>query len=202
MTNLPDIFGNIDIYLFDQLMKGRFDHCKTILDVGCGGGRNIHYFLKEGHEVYAVDRNPEAVAMVKELSQRLAPQLPLANFVVANAEALPFGNYTFDLVISSAVLHFAVNKDHFEQMLYSAWRVLKAGGLFFCRLASDIGIEELVADMGNGRYLLPDGTERYLVNYKDLLHYTKVLDAELFEPIRSTNVSNQRVMTTWCMRKM
>ena len=201
MNNILNTFGNIDIYLFDQLLKGRFDDCKTMLDVGCGGGRNIHYFLKNGFDVHGVDLNPEAIASVKAMAQQLAPQIPSSNFVVARADELPYGDNTFDLVISSAVLHFANNTDHFEQMLYGAWRVLRPGGFFFARLASDIGIEGLVGSIGNGRYLLPDGSERYLVTYDDLVYYTRELNGELFEPIKTTNVSNLRAMTTWCMRK-
>ncbi|PQJ11829.1 class I SAM-dependent methyltransferase [Flavipsychrobacter stenotrophus] len=200
-NNLLSTFGNIDIYLFDQLLKGSFDACKTILDIGCGGGRNIHYFLKNGFVVHGVDLNPEAIVSVKELAQQLAPQIPSGNFIVARADELPYGDDTFDLVISSAVLHFANNTDHFEQMLYEAWRVLRPGGFFFARLASDIGIEGLVGSIGNGRYLLPDGSERYLVTYDDLVYYTRELNGELFEPIKTTNVSNLRAMTTWCMAK-
>ncbi len=201
-NNLINTFGNIDIYLFDQLLKGRFDDCKAILDVGCGGGRNIYYFLKNGFDVHGVDLNAEAIASVKEMAKQLAPQIPSSNFVVAKADELPYGDGTFDLVISSAVLHFANNTDHFEQMLYEAWRVLRSGGFFFARLASDIGIEGLVGSIGNGRYLLPDGSERYLVTYDDLVYYTRELNGELFEPIKTTNVSNLRAMTTWCMRKI
>lgn len=201
-NNLLNTFGNIDIYLFDQLLKGRFDDCKNMLDIGCGGGRNIHYFLKNGFDVHVVDLNAEAIASVKELAQQLAPQIPSSNFVVARADELPYGDGTFDLVISSAVLHFANNTDHFEQMLYEAWRVLRPGGFFFARLASDIGIEGLVGSIGNGRYLLPDGSERYLVTYDDLVYYTRELNGELFEPVKTTNVSNLRAMTTWCMAKI
>lgn len=199
---LLETFGNIDIYIFDQLLKGRFDGCKTVLDVGCGGGRNIIYFLKNGFEVYGIDEQKEAIEGVKQLSEQLAPDNPLDNFIVARAEQMPFPDATFDLAICNAVLHFARNKDHFDAMLHSVWRVLKPGGLLFARLASDIGIEPLVKSRGDGRYLLPDGSVRYLVNHDMLMRYTQELDGELFEPIKTTNVSNARCMTTWCVRKI
>jgi len=194
-------FGNIDIYLFDQLLKGRFDHCRTILDVGCGDGRNIVYFLKNGHDVYGIDQNADAIAAVKSLSDEVAPNSSSENFVVAKAENIPFEDATFDLVICSAILHFAKNKTNFEDMLHSSWRVLKPGGFYFARLASNIGIEALVTRNENGRYLLPDGTTRYLVNLAALTHYTKELNGELYEPIKTTVVDNLRAMTTWCIRK-
>jgi tellurite methyltransferase len=199
--NLQQLLGNIDIYLLDQLLKGTYNDCHTVLDAGCGGGRNLVYFLQNGYDVYGVDPNPEAIEAVKTLSQSLAPTNPLSNFMVAAAEHLPFADSSFDLVISSAVLHFARSEEHFESMLHSMWRVLKPGGFLFARLASDIGLESLVLPTGLGRYLLPDGSERFLVSEKMLLHYTRLLNARLHEPIKTTNVQNMRCMTTWCLQK-
>ena len=200
-NKLQQTFGNIDIYLFDQLLKGRYDNCKKVLDVGCGNGRNLIYFLRNGYEVFGVDPQPHAVETVKELSAALAPGNPLENFLVCSAEDLPFKDATFDLIISSAVLHFAKDVQHFDSMLQAMFRVLKPGGYFFARLASDIGIEQLVKPLGNSRYLLPDGSERFLVNEQALLQYTNKLGA-LYEPIKTTNVQNMRCMTTWCVQKV
>ncbi|MDB5249059.1 MAG: SAM-dependent methyltransferase [Segetibacter sp.] len=201
-NKLQESFGNIDIYLFDQLLKGTFDDCKSVIDVGCGYGRNIVYFLKSGFEVFGVDQNAAAIGEVKKLSKQLAPANPLENFRVALAEALPFGDYTFDVAISSAVFHFAKSEEHFDRMVRSVWRILKPGGYMFARLASNIGIENLVVDLGNGRCRLPDGSDRFLVDQQTLLDYTKKLNGQLFEPIKTTNVQNLRCMTTWCVRKM
>lgn len=198
---LQQLYGNIDIYLFDQLLKGTYDRCKKVLDAGCGGGRNLIYFLKNNYEVSGIDPNPGAISAVQQLATTLSPA-NTGSFTVASAENLPFADETFDLVISSAVLHFADNPDHFEQMIRSMWRVLKPGGYFFARLASDTGIETLVQPLGNGRYLLPDGSERFLVNQQILLKYTQSLNARLHEPIKTTNVQNLRCMTTWCLQKI
>lgn len=202
MNNLKQLYGNIDIYLFDQLLKGTFDDCNRIIDIGMGGGRNLPYFLQNGYEVYGIDPNPDAVINGKQLSATLAPQNPIDNFLVATAENLPFQSDFFDLAICSAVFHFAENHAHFDAMLRSVWRVIKPGGYLFARLASDIGIEELVSSLGNGVYLLPDGSTRYLVNQNTLLNYTAELGAQLFEPIKTTNVQNLRCMTTLCLRKI
>lgn len=201
-NDLQQLYGNIDIYLFDQLLKGTYDNCQSVIDVGCGAGRNIVYFLKNGYNVFGVDANAQAIDLVKELSARLAPQNPHQNFTVAAAEDMPFATAAFDLAICSAVLHFARNEDHFDAMVNSIWRVLKSGGFLFARLASDIGIETLVSNLGNGRYLLPDGSERFLVNEQTLLRYTYKLGGQLHEPIKTTNVQNLRCMTTWCLRKL
>ncbi len=200
-TDLHQLYGNIDIYLFDQLLKGTYSNCTKVLDAGCGEGRNLVYFLRNGYQVYGIDPNPEAVATVKQLSKELNPANPTRNFRIAFAEKLPFKDAYFNLVISSAVLHFAESAAHFESMLHSMWRVLKPGGYFFARLASDIGIEGMVQPLGNGRYLLPDGSERFLVSQQLLLDYTKSINGYLHEPIKTTNVQNLRCMTTWCVQK-
>ncbi|MGY3052866.1 tellurite methyltransferase [Pedobacter sp. UYEF25] len=199
--NLAEQFGNIDIYLLDQLLKGTYVNCESILDVGCGGGRNLVFFLKQGYKVFGVDPDADSVACVRELSKQLFLANPPSNFRVGFAEHLPFQNLQFDLVISSAVLHFAKSAVHFEAMLISMWSAIKPGGYFFARLASDIGIEDKVIPLGNGRYLLPDESERFLVNEGILLMLTNKLNAILYEPIKTTNVQNLRCMTTWCLRK-
>jgi len=194
-------FGQIDVYLFDQLLRGRFDNGRNILDVGCGSGRNLIYFLKNGFNVTAIDRDEKAVNQVQRLARDLAPQLPTDNFRVAKAEEIPFGKNHFDAVICNAVLHFATDESHFEKMLDEMWRVLKKGGLLFCRLASSIGLESRVKQITGRRYLLPDGTERFLVDEALLLDTTATLRAKLADPIKTTNVQNLRCMTTWCLSK-
>lgn len=200
-NTLREIYGNIDIYLFDQLLKGRYDASGKILDVGCGAGRNLFYFLHNDYEVFGIDPDPYAIKAVKELSATLAPANSLENFGVYSAENLPYENAAFDLIICNAVLHFAKDEQHFENMLRSIFRVLKSGGYFFSRLASDIGIETLVKPLGKRRYLLPDGSERFLVNEPMLVKYTDELGI-LYEPLKTTNVQNRRCMTTWCVQKL
>ena len=199
--NLRDEFGDIDIYLFDQLLKGRITPGMSVLDAGCGGGRNLIYFLRQNFQVFAVDSNPQAIQQVTQFAASLAPRLSSNNFQVADVEALPFPNEQFDLVISSAVLHFARDKHHFDRMLNEMWRVLKPGGMFFARLASSIGIEALIRPVGNGWFGLPDGSERFLVNEEMLAVAAKRLGAERLEALKTTNVENLRCMTTWVLQK-
>jgi tellurite methyltransferase len=193
---LQELYGNIDIYLFDQLLKGTYSGCGRVLDAGCGSGRNVHFFLKQGFDVFGVDKDPQAVAGVQQMALGFKQDSAAGHFVVAEVDELPFGDDSFDLVISSAVLHFAKNLEHFEAMLSSMWRVLKKDGYFFCRLASDIGIESSLHFVGNGRYILPDGSERFLVNQEMLLRLTRKLGGTLHEPIKTTVVQNMRSMTT------
>ena len=199
--DLHEQFGNIDIYLFDQLLKGRITPPMSLLDAGCGEGRNLIYFLRHDFDVWAVDANPQSIQQVRRLASKLAPNLPSESFLSADVAKMPLPSERFDLVISSAVLHFANDAQHFDGMLDEMWRVLKAGGMLFARLASSIGIEELIKPTVTGRYLLPDGTERFLVDEEMLAAASERLKASRVEPLKTTNVENLRCMTTWVVRK-
>ena len=198
---LRDWFGEIDIYLFDQLLKGRIRPGMNILDAGCGGGRNLCYFLRCGLDVSAVDNSAEAVEHVRALAGQLAPALTPEYFRTEPVEAMSFPTGGFDVVLSSAVLHFARDEEQFRAMVLEMWRVLKPGGLLFARLASNIGIEDRVERLEGRRHLLPDGSERFLVDESLLLALTRELGGVLADPLKTTNVQNLRCMTTWVMRK-
>ena len=201
MTDLQALFGQIDIYLFDQLLRGRIPAGTRVCDAGCGSGRNLVFFLREGYDVRAVDADRAAVDVVRSMAERLAPELSADNFRVEPVEKMSFPDRSVDFVISSAVLHFARDDDQFEAMLRECWRILDRHGIFFCRLASSIGIESRLRAVGAGRFLLPDGSERYLVTEDRLMELTARLGGELIDPIKTTIVQNQRAMTTWVMRK-
>ncbi len=200
-SDLRDEFGEIDIYLFDQLLKGRFDSRRAVLDAGCGSGRNLRWLLTHNFSVYALDNDPAAIARVRKLAASLAPSLPPAHFLTGNLVDLPWRDKTMDAVISSAVLHFADDEKEFDTMVRELWRVLKPGGLLFARLASTIGLEVAPRWLKGRRARLPDGSERFLVDEKFLLDWTDALGGRLVDPIKTTNVQNQRCMTTWVLEK-
>lgn len=200
--NLTSVFGGIDIYLFDQLLKGRIAAGDRILDAGCGSGRNAHYLLREGFDVYGVDENPRAIAAFGELAAEVGHPLADGHARLAPLDALPFDQGFFDVVICSAVLHFARDIKHFEGMVAELFRVLRPGGLFFARLASSAGIETQVRWLNDGksrRASLPDGSERYLTDETQLMRLTAHYGA-LLDPLKTTIVHGQRSMTTWVVR--
>ncbi|MEQ1646181.1 MAG: class I SAM-dependent methyltransferase [Pyrinomonadaceae bacterium] len=201
MPSLRERFGDIDIYLFDQLQKGRILSGMKILDAGCGGGRNIVWLMRNGFDVYAIDRDENAVEAVREMAENLAPALSQQNFQHASLESIPFPDKSFDWVICNAVLHFAEDRGQFDRMLAEQWRVLKPDGVFFARLASSIGIEKLLAPTSNGRYLMPDGSVRFVVDEQMLKDATASVSGRFLEPIKTTNVENLRCMTTWVLVK-
>lgn len=199
-SDLQAQFGDIDIYVFDQLLRGRLAPGMRVFDAGCGGGRNLVYLLRQGYDVCGNDANPGAIAQVRALAADLAPTRS-SDFRIEAIENTSFPEESADAVLASAVLHFARDDRHFEEMLRAMWRVLRPGGLFFARLASTIGIESQVQPLGHRRYRLPDGSDRYLVDAATLLRWTESLGGELVDPIKTTLVHEHRSMTTWVARR-
>lgn len=200
-TNLRDWFGEIDIYLFDQLLKGRFDPKMHVLDAGCGVGRNLVYFLKEGYNVCGVDTSADSIDRVRSLANAIAPHLPNENFHLEPVERMSFDDDRFDVVISSGVLHFARDESHWRDMIVEMWRVLKPGGIFFARMAATTCLEKEVVPLGGGLYRLPDGVIWFLANELIIREVSDSLPGELIEPLKTIVVHGVRSMSVWCLRK-
>jgi SAM-dependent methyltransferase len=197
--SLQQQFGSIDIYLFDQLLKGRLKPGMTLLDAGCGGGRNLVYFLRSGFSVFGVDVSAEAVHQIRTLAASVS-DISAENFRIEPVERMSFPDESFDVVLSSAVLHFAADEDHWRAMVNEMWRVLKPGGIFVARLASTIGQDQLQHVEGR-RYHLPDGSDRFLVDYEMLNKTTTALSGEWLEPFKTVVVHDQRSMSNWVLQK-
>ena len=201
-SDIAEEFGDIDIYVFDQLQRGRITRDMRVLDAGCGRGRNIEYMLKHGYDVWGNDASEAAVAATRALAHRVAPQLSATErFRVEPAEQMSFGDAEFDVVLSSAVMHFARDEAHWNAMLREMWRVLAPGGMFFARLATTIGHESRVKPLGNRRFIMPDGDERFLVDEPFIMAATRDIGGSLLDPIKTSVVQDRRSMMTWVVAK-
>jgi SAM-dependent methyltransferase len=192
-------FGQIDIYVFDQILRGNIAPGMRVLDAGCGYGRNLVYLLREGCGVFALDADPAGIEHVRKLSASLATGLPEENFQVGPIERMPFPNRFADVAICNAVLHFARDEAHFRAMLAELWRVLRPGGMLFCRLGSRIGMD--FEQVRPNIFVVGDGSEWFLVDEAMLLGLTDELNAVLVDPLKTTIVQDYRCMTTWVIRK-
>jgi SAM-dependent methyltransferase len=197
--NIQDEFGQIDIYVFDQILRGNIAPGMRVLDAGCGYGRNLVYLLREGCEVFAIDADAEGVKHVRALAAELVPTLPASNFCIGPIEKMEFASDFADVVICNSVLHFARDEAHFLTMVEELWRVVRPGGMLFCRLGSRIGMnfERLRGNI----FRINDGSEWFLVDEAVLMQMTKQMDAVMVDPLKTTIVQDHRCMTTWVLRK-
>ena len=175
-----------DIYLVDQLFKGRIIPGQSVLDVGCGSGRNLIALGKMGCELYGVDINPDAIAHCSMVLNSFQTD----HFFVGDVCDSPFKNEFFDVVICNALFHFATDLEQFQAWSNQAWRKLKPGGIFFARLSTRIG--------------LPDANPpgfTFLATEQDLVDCEKRWNGDRLDPLKTTLVESARTMTTWVLQK-
>jgi SAM-dependent methyltransferase len=196
---IQEQFGQIDIYVFDQILRGNIAAPMRVVDAGCGYGRNLVHLLREGCQVFAVDEEAAAIDHVRQLSASLSTGLPAKNFQTGLIEQMPFPSDFADVVICNSVLHFARDEAHFRAMLAELWRVLRPGGMLFCRLGSRIGMD--FERLRENIFIVGDGSQWFLVDEEMLLELTDELNAVLVDPLKTTIVQDYRCMTTWVTRK-
>jgi len=199
VMSIQEQFGQIDIYIFDQILRGNILPGMRVLDAGCGYGRNLVYLLRAGCEVFALDEDAEGVEHVRQLSASLQTGLPAENFQVGFIEKMPFPDGLADVVLCNSVLHFARDEEQFRAMLAELWRVLKPGGMLFSRLGSRIGMD--FERLRGNVFKIRDGSEWFLVDEEMLMDLTEELNAVLVDPLKTTIVQDYRCMTTWVLRK-
>ena len=196
MKDLKEQAGGIDIYLLDQILKGRHIVGQKILDAGCGNGKNLKWFYNNSFEVYGVDTDIEKILHSKN---RYPDQKN--NFSVGFVNNLNFKESYFNHIICNALLHFAKNENDFYSMFSELVRVLKPNGTLFLRIASNIGLEKQVEHINNGIYNLPDGTKRFLLKKSIIETLEKRYNLTFLEPVKTTNVNDKRSMTTLVFKK-
>lgn len=197
--SVQEQFGQIDIYIFDQILRGNIAPDMRVLDAGCGYGRNLVHLLREGCEIFALDADADGVEHVRQLSRSLMTGLPAENFQVGSIERMGFPDEFADVVICNSVLHFARDDEHFRAMLAELWRVLRPGGMLFCRLGSRIGMD--FEPVGGNLFVVGDGSVWFLVDEGMLLRLTEEMNGVLVDPLKTTIVQDYRCMTTWVVRK-
>jgi SAM-dependent methyltransferase len=198
---LNRLLGNVDIYLLDQILKGRFTKDMNILDAGCGEGRNAVYFIQKEYHVFGIDPNELAIQYCRYLSKSINPNFDAHRFQVGRLEEIPFHQEAFQAVICSAVLHFAENVDNFFQMIGEIHRVLQPKGLFWFRMCTAFGgINPQLQELGGGKYRQPDGSERFVLFPQ---HLEEIL-AMGFTPVensKTVHVHNLREMGVFLLEK-
>lgn len=188
-----DLIGNVDIYIIDQILKGRYQAGSYILDAGCGSGRNLKWFYQNDFNLVGIDADAERIEEAKLIYPNIS-----GNLSVGNLDSLPFGESIFDHVLCSAVLHFALSKDHFDTMFSQLVRVLKPDGTLFIRVASDIGLNDKKPWVQDG---VTKTAGNFYVTREIISELVDAYPLKLIEPVKTTNVQDLRAMTTLVFQK-
>lgn len=121
-------FDDLDQYHFEKLhhllrlvpfegLRGQ-----RVLEVGCGAGVDLVRFAKGGAVCTGVDLAASAIDLA---TKNFAQQGLSADLRVANGEALPFPDNSFDLVFAHGVVQYTANP---QALVDECRRVLKPGG--------------------------------------------------------------------------
>jgi SAM-dependent methyltransferase len=121
-------FDDLDQYHFEKLhhllrlvdFDGYRGH--RVLEVGCGAGVDLARFAKGGADVVGVDLASSAIDLARANFEQ---QGLSGEFRVADGEALPFPESSFDLVYAHGVVQYTTNP---QRLVDECRRVLKPGG--------------------------------------------------------------------------
>lgn len=104
-----------------QLAKG-----SRVLEVGCAGGRDAQYFVKEGLQVTGIDTSTVLLALAKK-------RIPKGRFIFMDVRKLTFPPKSFHAVWANAVLLHLERRD-VPQVLRRLHKVLVPGGFLHVRV--------------------------------------------------------------------
>ncbi|MCC5668617.1 class I SAM-dependent methyltransferase [Nostoc sp. CHAB 5784] len=109
---------------FRQLaLQGLTIHSDTqVLDLCCGSGQTTQFLVKLSQNVTGLDASPKSL-------QRARQNVPLAVYLEAFAQEMPFADNLFDVVHTSVALH-EMQPQQLRKIISEVYRVLKPGGVF------------------------------------------------------------------------
>ena len=177
----------MELFVLDQLLKGRMPEGSKILDAGSAEGRNLLYFLAHNYDLHAIDQYPMAINMLNMIAKSAGKKQPNGATLtaqVADIREIPYPENSFDVVMCISVLHFMKNEADAKMAFGELVRVLKKGGILLLQTAT-AGSDEV-------RFLLdPVLLEELIAQYN--------LKKE--EPIKTTAIEKRNSLLSVVLRK-
>lgn len=124
----------------------------TVLDAGCGPGRDSEYFDQHGLRVTGIDLSKKLLSLAKR-------KVFHATFIKQDLRKLEFPDLTFDGIWACASLHHLKRTD-MPYVVSRFFNILKPGGVMFISVKEGIGEEDVIESLSSG---LP----RHFVYYQE-----------------------------------
>ena len=131
-----------------------------LLDLGCGGGRNIQYFLTKANKVYGIDYSRASVDIARILNDKDIKD-GRCQIIEGDVKNIPFDDKTFEFVTAFETIYFW--KD-IEACFREIHRILKDGGEFL---------------------IVNEGAYR---EHKNIKKWADMLNFEVYSPEYLTNI--------------
>ncbi len=195
LTDINKTLGNINLHLLDQILKGRLKEGSRILDVGCGEGRNLTYFLNHNFDVFGIDKNPAAIEMLHFIVK--TKNRNPSHFQVGDMTSLPFQNGYFDLIIADAVLHFAKNEEDFESTVQEMIRVMKPSATLFISVAT----KEIGNEFTDKHFPIIKIDTTFTISFQSLLSLVDKFNLNYIEPPATSFINSTIGLTTLILSK-
>lgn len=175
--------GQLHPHLLEQLRGGLLQPQMKILEIGCGYGNNIRFFIKHRYQAFATDQSEESIQLIREYLPGWNPVLNPENFQPADPLALPFDDGFFDYAFSLHFSGFTKTFQTLQSLIGEALRVIKPSGVLFLQLETSIGLEGKILHLTGNRYLLQDGHEKFLLSEQEVNEVLNNLKCSTIRPM-------------------
>lgn len=185
----------MDLYLLDAILKGHLSSVKSVLDLGCGEGRNGVYFIREGYDYLGIDKDASTLRLIEYLSDSFPSSK--ATFAENTIQEVNLDR-KFDLIVCSRTLHFANDKADFYSMWAAIVNHVNPDGLVYLSMDSNVD-NALAVALANDLYQFPDGKIRFPLTL-DIYQEIKK-EFEEVEPLKTVVQAGTRAQSFLLLKK-
>lgn len=179
----------MDLYLMDAILKGHLPEKGSVLDLGCGEGRNGIFFIKNNYQYHGIDQDASKIRLLEYLCKPIATVK--VKFTVGSMQNAEYHG-TYNLIIASRILHFAQNYQDFRSIWAKINFSLKPGGVLYLAMDSAI-IPDLVQKQDDGKHEFHDGRISFCLT--DSLYNEILPGFKEIEELKTVAYANKRVQS-------
>ena len=174
-----------------QLIRNRVGVEAKVLDIGCGGGLLSNELARERFLVTGIDQSSGALDTARQTDSTKT-----VDYVLGNAENLPFASGQFDVACCLDVLEHVEDP---RRVVAEACRVLRPGGIFLFHTFNRTWLANILVIYGVEIFFknVPANLHVYskFITPAELSHFCRAADSEVVE------WTGMKVVLNWKMAK-